>query len=163
MMEEKRRGFVKDGLMLPPSSMHQMFFEKSGVPREKILVLTDCAVDSTLDEARCYFEFLKTQAEAPKRVTLVTSFYHSSRAFWIFDHIFHVAGNSPVKLQMIAAGALAEPSDGGDTHHEALAANQDWWQREDLFLSVFSEYLKWTYWFFKGLPKPAQAHTAQTH
>ena len=39
--------------------------------------------------------------------------------------------------------------------------NHLWWQREDLFIAVFNEYLKWTYWQIKGLP-PTMVEAVET-
>ena len=155
LMEENKFGFIKQGLMPPPSEVHKAYFLKSGVPPANLRVIDNCGVDSTLDEARCFFGFLSKQGPLPERVTLVTSFYHSARAYWIFSHIFHKIGKTKTQLAMVAAPALAS-IDGKDTDSAASKPKtvplEQWWQREDLFIAVFNEYLKWTYWKIKGLP-----------
>lgn len=155
MMEEKKYGFVKMGLMMPPSAIHRAFFEKSGVPADKLLSLNHCAVDSTLDEATCFYRFLQQKAPQVSRVSLVTSFYHTSRASWIFEHVFKKLGKTSVELQMIDARALdvPPPTPESVTADETPRPDRLWWKREDLFLAVFNEYLKWTYWSIKGLPE----------
>lgn len=160
MMEENRSGFVNQGLMPPPSALHRAFFEKNGVPSGKLVSLNHCSVDSTLDEATCFYHFLQGQPQQPHRVSLVTSFYHTSRASWIFQHVFYKLGKSSVVLQMIDARAIdaapppRDPATHSATDPAADAPRQDhlWWKREDLFIAVFNEYLKWTYWQLKGLP-----------
>lgn len=151
VMEENKFGFFKSGMMPPPSAAHQRYFESQGIPSSKIKVIDTCAVDSTLDEAQCFFDYLEKNNLSPKRLTLVTSFYHSSRAYWIFSHVFHKIGKKDVYLSMLPAPALDSRQGEGRALPQPFP-NHLWWQREDLFLAVFNEYLKWTYWQIKGLP-----------
>lgn len=154
VMEEHRFGFIKLGLMPTPSSIHKRYFEMLGVPTNKILVINNCDVDSTLDEAVCFYRFAMKEKPIDTKVTIVTSFYHSSRAFWIFSHIFHKIGKSSIQLNMVPAPALDKEVTNGQT---PAIAHHLWWQREDLFLAVFNEYLKWLYWTIKGLPRTIES------
>ena len=60
-----------------------------------------------------------------KKVILVTSWYHSSRAEWIFKKV------NSFGLEIISA-----PNE----------IPKNWWRHEESFLRVFNEYLKWIYY-----------------
>jgi uncharacterized SAM-binding protein YcdF (DUF218 family) len=66
---------------------------------------------------------------------VVTDWYHSSRAGWLFEKIF---ADTKVGIRMVSA-ATEDPVKGV----------KQWWRDEEMFLHVFEEYLKWTYWRIK--------------
>lgn len=115
---------------------HREFLLASGVAADDLILLDGCATTSTADEARCLRSYLLAQTPAPAAVTLVTSWYHSSRAGWIFERIFEGSG---IEVRVVAA-----PYYGGDW--------RNWWGLEASFIATFNEYLKWVYWRLKGIP-----------
>lgn len=115
---------------------HRAFLLEGGVAADDLIVLHGCATTSTADEARCLRRYLLAQAPVPAAVTLVTSWYHSSRAGWIFERIFEGSG---IEVRVVAASYY-----GGDW--------RNWWGLEASFIATFEEYLKWVYWRLKGIP-----------
>jgi uncharacterized SAM-binding protein YcdF (DUF218 family) len=122
--------------LAPSVAAHREFLLACGVAADDLIVVDGCATTSTADEARCLRRYLMAQTPVPAAVTLVTSWYHSSRAGWIFERIFE---GSSIEVRVVAASYY-----GGDW--------RSWWQLEASFIATFNEYLKWVYWRLKGIP-----------
>jgi len=105
-------------------------FARLGVPRERIEVLMP-PVSSTYDEALEIKTFLV--ANQVKSAVIVTSPYHSRRAFWTFRR---VCAGTNVELG-IETVALGSDSPGPAT----------WWLRPRGWLVVVGEYLKLVYYW----------------
>ena len=107
-----------------------------GVPADSILVIPGAA-NSTRMEAEIVREYLQSQAGADTflagvdTLLLVSSPFHTRRAYWIFDRTF---SGSAIEIRMSAA---PEP------RFDAT----NWWQSERGFLTFFNEYLKLAYYF----------------
>lgn len=67
-----------------------------------------------------------------RHVAVVTSWYHTARAAWIFKRI------APHGLSISTVAAMSEDN-----------RPEDWWRHERAFLSVYNEYLKWVYYLVK--------------
>jgi uncharacterized SAM-binding protein YcdF (DUF218 family) len=100
-----------------------------GVPGKDVDYVLGRPVTSTREEAQTLLKhFAATYPEA-KRVIVVTTWSHSSRAGWIFDKTW--AGMPKVEV----VPSFATPDDA-----------RLWWRKEDAFLQVFNEYLKWIFY-----------------
>ena len=96
-----------------------------GVPKKDRIFLSETRNTSTFDEAKVLLNAVKERFPESKSVILVTSWYHSSRAEWIFEKV------NSFDLEIKSA-----PND----------IPKEWWKKESSFLSVFNEYLKWFYY-----------------
>ncbi|MBG08223.1 MAG: hypothetical protein CME68_05655, partial [Halobacteriovoraceae bacterium] len=96
-----------------------------GVPKKDRIFLSETRNTSTFDEAKVLLSAVKERFPESKSVILVTSWYHSSRAEWIFEKV------NSFDLEIKSA-----PND----------IPKEWWKKESSFLSVFNEYLKWFYY-----------------
>lgn len=134
-MKEKPEGFVAMGLAKGRDELHTEYLLQKGVPSSKIVNILDCQTTSTFDEARCLKNFLQSVLPSLQNLVIVTEWYHSARAGWLFERVF---ANTQVAIHMTPA-AKDDPAKGV----------MHWWKDEEMFLRVFEEYLKWTYWRIK--------------
>lgn len=105
------------------------YLGRLGVDISKLTRIENPVNSSTIEEATTILKHLEHLNPKPQRVILVTSWYHSSRAKWIFERVNQkrfTIESSP------AYGKISRP--------------EIWWKSERPFLAVFSEYLKWTYY-----------------
>merc|ERR1711970_619495 len=58
-----------------------------GVPKKDRIFLSETRNTSTFDEAKVLLSAVKEHFPGSKSVILVTSWYHSSRADWIFEKV----------------------------------------------------------------------------
>lgn len=153
-----RRGVAKRvNIVQPESSLYedygvlrgQAFLARDlavrlGVPEDRIHIIYGKDMGratSSFEEARYHLAYLQAGAPysgtEPRKILLVTDWFHTSRARWIFRRVFAGSG-----IDVDAAAARPE-----------WVAK--WWTDEYAFIGVFNEYLKWTYYLLKyGLPKP---------
>jgi uncharacterized SAM-binding protein YcdF (DUF218 family) len=109
---------------LPPyHEINRQVLIKRGVAAEAITILPGPAA-TTRDEAEALAGFLKDRPEA--RVLVVTSDYHTRRSRWVFCAVL---GDQSRRLSFVSA-----PSD--------RYRRDRWWQDEEGFLAIGSEYLK---------------------
>lgn len=133
MAREGPFGFIEAGLAQSSVDVHVAYLVQQGISRERIIV-EDCATTSTVDEARCLLRYLETQGPLPERVPIVTSWYHSRRAGWLFESAWPSAGP---KVEMVPA--------------ESPKSNPDvWLSEEQAGVQVVMEYVKTAYWLFKA-------------
>jgi uncharacterized SAM-binding protein YcdF (DUF218 family) len=128
---EESSPMVTNGFIPHAHEVHRKVLTGAGIAEGRI-VTPGCINTSTLDEARCAKKYLLSLEKRPAAVVVVTSWYHSGRAYWLFSKVF--AGSGIRVRSYVAIRPGSTPS--------------GWWEHEIGFLSVFSEYLKWTYWFF---------------
>lgn len=133
MVRERPFGFVAAGVERSQVDVVAAYLMAKGVASDRIQILEGCASASTLDEARCMLAFARNLEPRPARLPVVTSWYHTSRAGWLFDKTF---ADSGIEIEM--APALSETS-----------RPEGWLESEDSFISVYNEYLKWVYWLGK--------------
>jgi uncharacterized SAM-binding protein YcdF (DUF218 family) len=124
----ERSGWVGLGLQKDNTQVHYEYLRQQGVPDDAINVLRGCIVTSTYDEARCLRDYL-ANAQPAQAVTVVTSWFHTSRSAWTFRRVFAGSG---VAVHMAAATSdVSSPS--------------TWWEHEQAFLDTFAETLKWPF------------------
>jgi len=128
---DEKTGLVAEGFAPNDAEVHVAFLKANSVPDAAIVALP-CIVASTKDEAEC-FRDLVAKAPQTTSVYVVTSWYHTSRAGWMFDRTF--AGTGVTPRMLAAAGAESAP--------------HDWWRKEQSFLAVTAELLKWSYYLLK--------------
>jgi uncharacterized SAM-binding protein YcdF (DUF218 family) len=137
VIREKPEGFVALGLADGRDDIHLTYFLKAGVPESSLYDLKDCLTTSTYDEAQCLkANLFRFTADSPEFV-VVTDWFHSSRAGWLFDHVLRESG---VLVHVVPAAV-----------HDPYKGPKNWWRDEEMFLRVFEEYIKWTYWRLKNL------------
>ncbi len=138
LVREEPSGFIAMGLQHNYSEVHYNYLLQAGVPSADLVFLSDCIGTSTRDEADCALAFLGTLPAPQSQLALITSWYHTSRASWIFERRFAASGLAA--LPIIAAVPATS------------ATNQlaGWWTAEGSFLAVFNEYLKWAYWLARA-------------
>jgi uncharacterized SAM-binding protein YcdF (DUF218 family) len=133
LMREKEILFPGTPSAMAPADIYRDYFYAQGVEVDDVVFLPRCETTSTYDEATCIASYLARSSQAPSRLVIVTTWTHTARAGWIFERV--MPGN---KIEMVAA-----PLD------EVTPDN--WWRHETGVLSVFNEYLKWTFWRVRGV------------
>jgi len=124
----------KKGWVPSDARLTRMVLTERGVPSSSILhIVGETISTSTQEEARNFRAWLLEQPDVAKEVVVVTSWYHTSRAGWIFDKVF---ADQEFIVKMSPA-----PTPGVQPEH--------WWQNERSFLYVFEEYLKWAYYLYR--------------
>lgn len=107
---------------------------KQGVPAENIEILQP-VVSATFDEANVLAEM--TKAKNPRSVLLVTSGYHTRRAFWICEKVLR-ENNLQIEIGIVS------PETGIQT-----PSPKKWWLSPKGWYFVGGEYLKMiAYWIF---------------
>lgn len=134
--EEERRGFAALGMSPSGEILHQNYLQRQGIPADATFVIHGQKATSTLDEARQIKRYLSEMPPQNPRIIVVTSWYHSRRAGWIFKEIL-----APLGIHVEVAPTPSEP---------------EWWRHEGAFLSVFEEYLKGSYWLVRGFDDQAR-------
>lgn len=100
------------------------------IPMGALLLHAEKEITSTRTEAAFYARWFKDQKAKYQTVVIVTTWFHTARARWVFEKAFKDSG---IRVLMIPA---SESGLGPDL----------WWHDEQLFLRVFNEYLKWFYY-----------------
>ena len=133
---EPNKDFL-DSLGVPvntSASVFRLALEKMGVPGEDIAYLRGPAA-STQDEADMMARAIRRDSLV-KRVVVVTSSYHSRRAYWIFKDRFEKAG--------LDITINVSPSRYTDF------TPSPWFRRKSDAVLVVNEWLKMIYYFFVG-------------
>ncbi|MEE2742658.1 MAG: YdcF family protein, partial [Bdellovibrionota bacterium] len=115
----------KLGLSLPSGVMADRLLGHFNVPDKDRLFLSETRNTSTFEEAKVLLKEVAKRYPKVKEVLLVTSWYHSSRAKWIFE-----------KMNTYGLDIKSSPT----------PMPKKWWKNEASFLSVYNEYLKWVYY-----------------
>ena len=110
--------------------MDRRITEEFGVPRSAVDFVREGAVTSTQEEAQTLLAHIRRTYPGAQRFIIVTTWSHTSRAGWIFERL---AGTKGPRFEIV-------PAMGKDFTPAA------WWQKEDPFLQVFNEYLKWIFY-----------------
>ncbi|MEC8624128.1 MAG: ElyC/SanA/YdcF family protein [Bdellovibrionota bacterium] len=113
------------GIGLSQGQMVDKMLDHLEVPKEDRIFIQKTRNTSTFDEAKVLLLAIKERFPNAKKVILVTSWYHSSRAEWIFK-----------KVNSFGIEIISVPNE----------MPKNWWEKEAAFLSVFNEYLKWVYY-----------------
>jgi len=120
------------GLLPNETDISVGVMEKLGVPAGKIIVLPiPQGVTSTFDEAETLKQYI--EGHQIQRIILVTSAFHTRRAWWIFNKTL---SGLPVKLEM----AAVPYADFNQTN---------WWKNETGLITLCNEYVKLVYYNFK--------------
>jgi uncharacterized SAM-binding protein YcdF (DUF218 family) len=114
---------------LSETSLSQQVLIKNLVPAHAIHVLPGGMVTSTRDEAMRVRDYIGAHPEI-KRITVVTSAYHSARAHWIFTRVLRGTG---VDVRLSAA-----PERGLD--------ETDWYTHDEGLVIYFGEAIKALYY-----------------
>jgi uncharacterized SAM-binding protein YcdF (DUF218 family) len=133
---EKTVGFVRLGLQTNVDDATVKYLELCGVPSADISLLRSCATDSTADEARCVATHFRMHGKAD-RIVVITSWYHTSRAGYLFGRAMAPLG---VEVDML-------PAIGPESHPHL------WWKEKFVVISMVYEYIKWSYWLVRGDPE----------
>lgn len=128
-MVDCQSNHLEDAGMIPRESDITIKIARDhGLPRDQIeVILSNGRATSTVDEAKAYHDFFALHPVTPKRVVVVTSWPHSSRAGWILEK-----GLSPLGITVEMMPVEKVPF-----------VFENWWLSEDGMLFVFEEYVKW--------------------
>jgi uncharacterized SAM-binding protein YcdF (DUF218 family) len=118
-----------DGLVVPTSTLIHKVYTYSGIGDEKLIVLDGKSV-STAGDIEAMQRLLKGPPEATAAV--VTSDYHTRRARWTVDSQLGATARRVI--------ILSAPNAAFDC--------RNWWQSEDGFVMVVTEYLKLVAYIF---------------
>jgi uncharacterized SAM-binding protein YcdF (DUF218 family) len=121
------------GLIPQDGRLTEDFLLRLGAKEEQMLYQEGHQNTSTRDEARAIANFLRGIRPIPKRLIVVTSWYHTSRAGYILDRSLKPLG---INVEMVPA--YGDEKDVADV----------WWKSERSLIAVFNEYLKWIYYLF---------------
>jgi len=129
--DEHSDGLAGEGFMTSLTQATEEYLQSCGVSPTDLIRLRSCDAGSTWNEAHCVRDFLLGRDIAERsKIILVTSWYHTSRAGWLFGQVLQPVGTIVEAVPATSADSL--PS--------------GWWRRKGDFLAVFNEYLKWAYW-----------------
>ena len=106
--------------------------EDSGVPQDRIRVLPE-SVSNTYEESIAVRKY--AVSNRLRSLLVVTSAYHSRRAWWIFHRVFSDSG-------IVLGIETSEP--GNQSPNPAI-----WWLRPRGWRDVAGEYIKLAYYFWK--------------
>ena len=96
-----------------------------GMDRGRIQVV-DGATRTTKDEAKTLRDAVVQRSPRPSQVALVTSWFHTRRALWIFSRAFAATG---IELCTVPATSASD-------------SPERWWQDDRGMVAVFSEWVK---------------------
>ena len=116
-----------DGTVPPSFEVFVTIVEYGGVPRDCVVRL-DSEARTTFDEARAVANYLVRHPA--KRLMVVTEGPHTRRARWIFQRLL---ADRSVEIDMVSTPVYEFD-------------NGNWWQCEEGFLFVLTEYLKFFYY-----------------
>lgn len=131
-----RRGLAPVVLMSPTddawheAEIHRGILSRKGVPAEAVRVLPGEIVQGTHDEALRVRDYVKTHPT--RRITVVTSAYHSARTRWTFQRVLDGLG---VEVRMAAS----------DPHG---LTEYDWYKHINGIKIYLSEIIKSVYYKF---------------
>ena len=127
------RPSVTLGLVMSSSDITVALLTAAGVPRENIEIISgDNPVTSTRDEALALKAHLD-QHPSIRRVTVVTSLFHTRRTRWIVRRVLR-----DWEGEMMLVGAQ---HNGFDT--------REWWKSERGLVSLNNEYIKLVFYWLK--------------
>lgn len=132
---------ARAGLIPDEAQLTAKLLEFYGVPGDaiKILVVPGTSPNtSTREEAVFFRQALAADPSLGSSFYVVTSWYHSRRARWIFERV--LAGTD-IEMSFVAA-----PNE--------RSSPKNWWMSEQGFLAVFNEYLKWLHSMCHGYVRP---------
>lgn len=124
-VEAERNEVHELGLRLPEGEASLRYLQKLGIPSEAIIFDANEAVTSSVEELKADFKLIHERLPEARRLILCTSWYHSSRAHWMAQRL------NPYQFDIKSVPSPAPES---------------WYAKEQDFLSVFNEYLKWAYY-----------------
>ena len=128
----QNRPMVDLGFWVNDSIATNSILKSANVAANKIHYIQDGEVTSTIDESRKILSYINGHLRQTGRIILVTSWYHTSRAKWIFSR------QNTYGFTIEASPAFSR----GITVH-------NWIYDEESFLAVYQEYLKWLYYFVR--------------
>lgn len=126
--EAEETEMVKQGYRMRDGEATYDFLLKAGITSEDIVFLSEARNTSSREEVDMILNHLRENFPETRRIILVTSWYHSSRAAWILERVDH---------------------HGFQLQSKPTRPPQAFWQREDDFLRTYVEYLKWLYYLIK--------------
>lgn len=134
IVPEEPQPFSFMGLEPTGDAVHATLLKARGIPSEAIVLVPECIAASTRDEAMCLRAWIETAAPAVRHVVIVTSWYHTKRARWLFRRVLE-----PIGVH-VAVAAAASPR----------SRPESWWSEESSLIAVYNEYLKWSYWLVRS-------------
>ena len=123
--KEQDHAWSEVGIKINTTDLALKFLKKEGVPEEKSIIIHDSYSRSTFEEAKTVLKYIDEQMPETKSILVVTSWFHSGRAKWIFDRV----NETDIDIRWA-------PTEAPDY----------WWRYEGSFLNVFNEYVKWLYY-----------------
>jgi hypothetical protein len=140
IMSEVEPNALQEAHLIPTETLlAQEALRKNGVTEKQMQVIgLPARVSSTFEEAKAVRRYLETEIlsgrlRAETKFLIVTSWYHTERAKWIFMQVL------PEALQNFSMVAASEPKFSPD----------DWWLSEDGLIVVFEEFIKWGRYLMK--------------
>lgn len=129
MIRPENSELIESDLIPTETAIAKKLMIQNGVPSNAFKTFEQFRVGSTVEEAKAYQQVFQEMPQ-PKRIVIVTSWSHTSRAKWVFGRVFR---DSNIQFQMVAA-------------EQRRASPDDWWKSHAGILSVVQEYLKWPYY-----------------
>lgn len=131
---DERRLATRLGLVDGESEKTVRILQALGVPDNAITKPWEHEVTSTVEEAAVLTTALKKMSPRPKRVVVLTSWFHTRRAAKVFEK--QLAGTGIAVEAMPASPGQFTPS--------------DWWHSELGMIMVFEEYVKTALYYWRG-------------
>lgn len=126
--EAQSNKMIRRGFRTPDGQATLKLLTEANIPKDDITFLADTRNSSSRDEVEAVLQYLSLTKPEARRIILVTSWYHSSRAHWIAERMNKTS-------IVIESYPSSSPS--------------IWWKNEGDFLAVYNEYLKWLYYLLK--------------
>lgn len=127
LVESEKTKLSQLGLVPSDGEIAFQFLLRLKVPKEHIIFDRKSNASSTIEEADAIYSLVKQALPEAKRLIITTSWYHSSRAHWILAR---------------------RNRHGFDLESQPSPTPRQWFEREEAFLNVFQEYLKWPFYLW---------------
>ena len=126
--EAEETEMMRQGYRLRDGEATYDFLLKQDIPSDDIIFLSESRNTSSREEVAMLLTHLRENYPHAKRIILVTSWYHSSRAAWILERVDRY---------------------GFSLESKPTRPPTAFWQKENDFLTTYVEYLKWLYYLVK--------------
>lgn len=103
---------------------------RDGLSIDQLIKADSCNNSSTAEEAICLQNYFELHPPFPKKIAIVTSWYHTRRARWIVQRVL---ADKEVEITTIS---VTSP----------ISNTTNWWRDEETAFSVINEYIKWVYY-----------------
>jgi uncharacterized SAM-binding protein YcdF (DUF218 family) len=139
---------VDAGLIPSEDDLARAMLKRGGLDASHVTMISEFGrATSTVDEALAIKKYFHTMHLTPKRLVVVTSWPHSSRAGWIIEKVLRQDSGQNSREKFSADDVVIELLPVMEIPFEP----SNWWHSENGLLFIFEEYIKWGRYLIKYL------------